>query len=602
MRSPRRVLGAVLTGVIVIAGGGWAVGTRLRSPADEAALRQPPKPSLITSPVVRRKLTSTVAVSGTLAYGSPLPVTLAGVVGGAAEAQRVTRVPRPGRIAEGSVLMEVNGRPVFALRGKVPMHRTMTPGATGADIRQLQAALRRLGFGAPSTGVFDSATTSAVQRWYARRGYAAQEPDLTAKQTREQLRQAVQTAEENLITDRRALDAGRDVLQLRLKLGNAREDLRVAEDALEKEDSANLTPEETRQVEDLRRAVRTGEEEVLAAEQALTAARSPRSLPTATPETTLPTPGPEAALSVARPEEDRRLLELRASNARQNLESARTALAAFGDQAGAGREKRLEELRRAVRLGRESVATAEQALRQARRNSPLQLKVANGGKNVASARSILAEYMKTYGTGIPPGEIVFLPALPARLDKAEVKPGDAAEGKVATVTSSAFAVTGSVERKEAKLLRKGMEATLETADETRFPAVLSATGDAARPAERGGEPEGAGAAGVSDEKLGSVPVLLTPTVAKGLRELVGVPVTAKISVGATESAVLTVPVAAVVTSADGRPRVQVELPGGGDKVGDVEVRTGLTADGAVEVTPVKPGALQEGDRVVVSGV
>ncbi|AWS46798.1 peptidoglycan-binding protein [Streptosporangium sp. 'caverna'] len=593
------MLGGLVAGVVLIAGGGWAVGTRLRSPADEAALRQPPKPSLITSPVVRRKLTSTVAVSGTLAYGSPFPVALAGVVGGAAEAQRVTRAPHPGRIAEGSVLMEVNGRPVFALRGKVPMHRTMTPGATGADVRQLQAALRRLGFGAPGTGVFDSATTSAVQRWYAKRGYAAQEPDLTAKQTREQLRQAVQTAEETLLTDRKALEAGRDVLPLKLKLGNAREDLRAAEDALEEEDSADLTPEETRQLEDLRRAVRTGEEEVLAAEQALTAARSPQTLPTAKPEATPPTPGPEATPPTAE-SEDRRLLELRVSNARQNLESARTTLSDFADQASAGKEKRLGELRRAVRLGRETVAVAEQALRQARQNSPLRLKVTNGGKNVASARAILAEYLKTYGIGVPPGEIVFLPSLPARLDKVGVKPGDAVEGEVATVTSAAFAVTGSVESREAKLLRRGMKATLETADETRFPAVLSATGDAARPAEADGKTEGAGAAGVADEKLDSVPVLLTPTVVKGLRELVGAPVTVKISVGATDNAVLTVPVAAVVTSADGRPRVQVELPGG-DKTGDVEVRTGLTADGTVEVTPVKPGTLKEGDRVVVSG-
>ncbi|MFC7647705.1 peptidoglycan-binding protein [Streptosporangium lutulentum] len=170
------------------------------------------------------------------------------------------------------------------------------PGATGADVRQLQTALRRLGFGAPNTGVFDSATTAAVRRWYAKRGYTAQEPDLTAKQTREQLRQAVQVAEEALLTDRKALEAGRDVLPLKLKLDNARKDLRAAEDTLEEEDSADLTPEETRQVEDLRRAVRAGEEEALAAEQALTAARSPRPLPTAAPETALPTPRPSSAL------------------------------------------------------------------------------------------------------------------------------------------------------------------------------------------------------------------------------------------------------------------------------------------------------------------
>ncbi|MFF5206668.1 peptidoglycan-binding protein [Streptosporangium sp. NPDC000396] len=571
MKSRNRVLSGIVAGVVVIAGAGWAVGTQLRSPADEAALRQPPKPSLITSPVVRKKLTSTVAVSGTLAYGSPLPVSLAGVVGGTAETQRVTRAPRPGKIAEGSVLMEVNGRPVFTLRGKVPMHRTMAPGTTGDDVRQLQAALRRLGFGAPATGVFDQATTAAVQRWYAKRGYAAQEPDLTAKQTREQLRQAVQTAEEALLTDRKALDAGRDVMPLKLKLGNAREDLRTAEGALEEAQAQNLTPEETRQLEDLRRAVRSGEEEVLAAEQALAAAK---------------------------PEDDKRLLEMKLSNARQNLESAQAALSTFDEQAGSAQEKRLEELRKAVRLAQENMVTAEQALRQARQNSPLRLKITNGRKNVASARSILAEFMKTYGIGVPPGEIVFLPALPARLDKAAVKPGDAVEGKVATVTSSTFAVTGSVDSKEAKLLRKGMKATLETTDGTKFPAVLSATGNAAKPADDEEKKEGE-SSGTANEQLGSVPVLLTPTVTKGLRELIGAPVTVKISVGATEGAVLTVPVAAVVTSADGRPRVQVELPG--DKTKDVAVRTGLTADGDVQVTPVEPDILKEGDRVVVSG-
>ncbi|MFC4058413.1 peptidoglycan-binding protein [Planomonospora corallina] len=205
MRSPKRLLSGVLAGLVVITGAGWAVGTRLRSPADEAALRRPPEPSPVTSPVVRRKLAGTVTVSGTLAYGSPLPVALAGVVGGGAEAQRVTRAPRPGTIREGSVLMEVNGRPVFALKGRVPMHLTMTPGTRGRDVEQLQAALRRLGVAVPATGVFDATTAAAVRRWYGRRGYTAQEPDLAARRELEALRQAVQTAEEDLLAARHAL-------------------------------------------------------------------------------------------------------------------------------------------------------------------------------------------------------------------------------------------------------------------------------------------------------------------------------------------------------------------------------------------------------------
>ncbi len=71
--------------------------------------------------------------------------------------------------------------------------------------------------------------------------------------------------------------------------------------------------------------------------------------------------------------------------------------------------------------------------------------------------------------------------------------------------------------------------------------------------------------------------------------------TARVTVGATKEPVLVVPVAAVVTAADGRARVQVEYAT--DRTREVEVRTGLTADGNVEVT----GALKEGDRVVVSG-
>ncbi|MEV4895549.1 hypothetical protein AB0K48_39870, partial [Nonomuraea sp. NPDC055795] len=104
-----RVLALVVAGVLVIAAVGWVVGSRLRSPAEEAASRRPPKPSLVTSAVERRKLTSTVTVSGTLTYGSPLPITLAGMVGGNGgaagagpgggangAAQRVTTAPKPG--------------------------------------------------------------------------------------------------------------------------------------------------------------------------------------------------------------------------------------------------------------------------------------------------------------------------------------------------------------------------------------------------------------------------------------------------------------------------------------------------------------------------
>ncbi|MFG3440796.1 peptidoglycan-binding protein [Nonomuraea sp. NPDC047897] len=589
MRSPRKVLLVMLAGVLLIAGAGWAVSTRLRSPADEAALRRPPKPSLVTAPVERVKLTSTVVVSGTLEYGSPLAVTLAGVVGGQDTLQRATRAPRPGRLAEGGLLMEVNGRPVFVLTGKVPMHRTIVPGAEGADVRQLQRALRRLGHRPPVTGVFDRATVAAVTRFYARKGYTAQQPTLEARQQRETLRKAVRTARETLAAERQALDAGRDVLPLKIKVSNAKADLKAAERALDRA-GRRLTPEEEARRDAAEAAVRAAEEKLLEAEQALAEATRPTTAPTAptTAPTTVPTstaPGPGPAPT---PPADTRLLELRVANAQAELDAARAALDRLDREAGEARTGRLEELRKTVRDRKEALRTAEQALRQARQLSPARLKVAGAKADLAAAGALLAEFERTYGTTIPPGEIVFLPKLPARLHETRVKAGETVEQAVATVTSSSFVVAGAVEAADADLLKEGMQAVIETETGRTYPATLTAIGQRAAGLT-------AGRKGGDDQAAGSEPVLITPSSTAGLKRWSGKTVTARVTVGATGAQVLAVPSAAVVTAADGRPRVQVEVAP--DRVKEVEVRTGLTADGKVEVT----GDLRAGDRVVVGG-
>jgi multidrug efflux pump subunit AcrA (membrane-fusion protein) len=68
-----------------------------------------------------------------------------------------------------------------------------------------------------------------------------------------------------------------------------------------------------------------------------------------------------------------------------------------------------------------------------------------------------------------------------------------------------------------------------------------------------------------------------------------------IEVGASDGKVLTVPMAAIHTSSDGRARVQVAH---GDTVTDVHVTVGLSAAGIVEVKPAE-GTLTAGERVVV---
>ncbi|GGQ26287.1 peptidoglycan-binding protein [Streptosporangium pseudovulgare] len=576
MRSPRKVLPGALAGVLLIAGAGWAVGTRLRSPAEEAALRRPPKPSLVTAPVERVRLTSTVVVRGTLEYGSPLAITLAGVVGGDDTAQRVTRAPRPGRLTEGGLLMEVNGRPVFVLAGRVPMHRTIVPGAKGADVRQLQRTLRRLGHAAPVTGVFDRATIAAVTRFYARKGYTAQRPALEARERRETLRKAVRTARQTLAAESQALDAAGDVAPQKTRAANARADLKAAERELDAADRQPYTPEDQARRDAAEATVRAAEEKALEAEQELARAASPGPTPSAQPS-----PQPPA---------DTRLLDLRVANARRELDAARTALDRVEHEAAQARRTRLEELRKTVRDRREALLTAEQALRQAKRVSPARLKVAGAREELAAAKALLAEFERTYGTTIPPGEIIFLPKLPARLNKAQVKAGETVEKAVATVTSSSFVVAGTAEAADADLLKKGMKAVIETDAGRTYPGTLTAVGEqAAGTAEEDRKAGGEG-------RAGSEPVLVTPGEAKGLKHQAGKAVTVRVTVGATESEVLAVPSAAVVTAADGRPRVQVEVAP--DRVKEVRVRTGLTAHGKVEVI----GDLRPGDRVVVGGV
>ncbi|MBB5775571.1 peptidoglycan-binding protein [Nonomuraea jabiensis] len=570
MKSPRKLLTGVVAGVVIIAGAGWAVGSRLRSPADEAARRAAPRASLVTAAVERRKLVSTVVVSGTLEYGSPLPVTLAGAVGGTSEQQRATRAPRQGRLAEGAVFLEVNGRPVFALRGSVPMHRTIAPGSKGDDVKQLQRALRRLGYGGPVSGVFDRATIAAVTRMYTKKGYEAQQPTLTDRQAYDTLRKAVQTAQETLAAEKKALDQGRDVLPIKMRLANAKADLKAAERALREAEARLVTPEDETRMAAAEAAVRAAQEKLVEAEQALAEARrqpTPAATATATPQPTAST--------------DTSLLELRVQNAQADLAAALEARERVAEEARQAREKSLVELRRAVRTAKEARATAEQALRQARQLSPTRLKVANAGKDVAAAKGMLAEFARTYGTSIPPGEVVFLPKLPARVRKVSVKQGQQVEKEVATVTSSAFTVTGSVEATEAELLRTGMEAAIELDTGKTYKARLTAIGEQAK------------VPGAEEAKDGSEPVLITPASMKGLKP--GTAVTARVTVGATKEPVLVVPVAAVITGADGRARVRVEYAT--DRTRDVEVRTGLTADGNVQVA----GALKEGDRVVVSG-
>ena len=81
----------------------------------------------------------------------------------------------PGQAVDGGDrLYSVDLRPVVAASGTVPAFRSLSRGARGADVRQLQRFLVRAGsYKGRVSGRFDVATEAAVKRWQRKLGVAA---------------------------------------------------------------------------------------------------------------------------------------------------------------------------------------------------------------------------------------------------------------------------------------------------------------------------------------------------------------------------------------------------------------------------------------------
>ncbi|MFF9485906.1 peptidoglycan-binding protein [Streptomyces sp. NPDC014676] len=225
-----------------------------------------------------------------------------------------------------------------------------------------------------------------------------------------------------------------------------------------------------------------------------------------------------------------------------------------------------------------------------------ELRLESARQQLDAANAALSAFRAGYGTEVPAGEVVFLPELPARLDKVSVETGDTPSGPVATVTGSKVVVRAVVPADDARLLHKGMRARVETTDGTKADGEVVALGDDVPkddPADDGKRQQTSD--GGSDG--GSAPVPVQISVPAGtLAENAAESAKVTIEVGSSEGEVLTVPLAALHTSADGKARVEVVR--GGEAV-DVPVEAGLSADGQVEVTPSSGAALNPGDQVVV---
>lgn len=177
------LLAGIVGATIVSAGAGWAAGQTIQSPAQVAAKTAPPAPSLITVGVERRQLSSDVIVRGVVRYGGVQPVAV--IPSTLKSAPGILTVPPTvgSVLTEGKSAMTISGRPVFVFAGTIPVYRDLTPGTSGDDVRQLQAALARLGFSPGAiNGVYGPQTSAAVASFYTASGFSPFGP--TSSQTK----------------------------------------------------------------------------------------------------------------------------------------------------------------------------------------------------------------------------------------------------------------------------------------------------------------------------------------------------------------------------------------------------------------------------------
>ena len=156
------VAAAIASGVVVAAS-----GAKQAAPAAQEPLTN-------TAKVGQGELSANVSLAATLTYraqadGSPYTVIN--------QAQGTyTKLPELGQvISQGQVLYRVDDSPVVLLYGSTPAYRTVSAGAAGADVAQLNADLVGLGYATsaqldPTFASFGPATTSALEKLQAALG------------------------------------------------------------------------------------------------------------------------------------------------------------------------------------------------------------------------------------------------------------------------------------------------------------------------------------------------------------------------------------------------------------------------------------------------
>jgi peptidoglycan hydrolase-like protein with peptidoglycan-binding domain len=218
--------------------------------------------------------------------------------------------------------------------------------------------------------------------------------------------------------------------------------------------------------------------------------------------------------------------------------------------------------------------------------------------------------------GVSAADVLFLPSLPATVVAVNGAAGEQpGQPFLELAARGSLALTGELPPAYAAQVKAGLKVTiydevtglhatgtvagLGTAT-TLAPSgtVVDIGSGAAAAAAASGSASSAGTSSGSSAATLFIPLAVRPSAALAAA-LNGENVLVTVDTGQSEGPVLTVPVAAIVTTASGTSSVTVVGARGRQR--QVPVTPGISEDGYVQVSPLTHGALRAGDRVVVSG-
>ncbi|WP_329614294.1 HlyD family secretion protein [Streptomyces brevispora] len=198
------------------------------------------------------------------------------------------------------------------------------------------------------------------------------------------------------------------------------------------------------------------------------------------------------------------------------------------------------------------------------------------------------------GPTIPVSELVFLTSFPARVDSVTARAGTQSTGKVLTLSTGKLVINGALQTHQKGLVQAGekVEILSELTGATSTGTVASVS-DVLSDAQS--SPDGDSAAAPVTGGRG-YPVVVKPMKSLPL-DLAGQDVRLTVEAASTRRKALIVPVSAVSAGTDGRTSVTVLMPDGSRR--RVQVTTGTSGDGQVQLIPAAGQRLAEGERVVI---